>query len=185
MSRERSIANKSPAEIADRIEKRIAEAIDRELYHPLKSEFDRASHVSRLGFLKEQLKGSIEKIINEELPGNAGSGMVRVDELLQVRNALFDSVPVGDVKAFDLIKLIRAHLKTLDTLIDKYGKRPSVPLTISAGSPTTYRLLLELSENLANPLDITEMFIPGTRMFIHDSRMHDHDARILDIVIIE
>jgi hypothetical protein len=47
------------------IQRKIAEAIEKELYLPLKEEIERTPYTSRLGFLKERLKGKIEEILLE------------------------------------------------------------------------------------------------------------------------
>ncbi len=49
-----------------RLKLRIAKAIDKELYLPLKAEVERTPYTSRLGFLKERLKQEIEKVLDEE-----------------------------------------------------------------------------------------------------------------------
>jgi hypothetical protein len=48
------------------IKNKIARAIEEELYLPLKAEIERTPYTSRLGFLKEQLKMKIEKILEGE-----------------------------------------------------------------------------------------------------------------------
>lgn len=39
------------------------------------------------------------------------------DKLYQIRNELYDELPIKDVSAFDLINRIRTHIKKLDYLI--------------------------------------------------------------------
>lgn len=185
MTEKSNRADISPAEIADRIQKRIAEAIDRELYYPLKIEFERTSHTSRLGFLKEQLKDGVEQIIEQELSDKQVSSVIQVNKIKGIRNALYDSLPSGEIGAFELIKIIKEHIKRLDAMIDEHTQAAEIPVSVVSGRPTRYRLLLEITESITNPLVITEMFIPGSRMFINDSGMHDHDARIVDVGIMD
>ncbi len=49
-----------------KVQEEIAKAIEKELYLPLKAEIERTPYTSRLGFLKERLKGEIERILQEE-----------------------------------------------------------------------------------------------------------------------
>ena len=42
----------------------------------------------------------------------------KVAGLLELRNNLYDNLPVGEVNSFDLLKIIRNHLDRLDKIID-------------------------------------------------------------------
>lgn len=45
-----------------------------------------------------------------------------LDELAQARDKLYESLPTGEIDAFDLIKAIKAHIEDLDTIHDYYSK---------------------------------------------------------------
>jgi len=40
------------------------------------------------------------------------------NKLINLRDELYESIPCGTVKSFDLIKIIKAHIKKLDEIID-------------------------------------------------------------------
>lgn len=40
-------------------------------------------------------------------------------ELLEIRNNLYDNIPIKNINAFDLIKLIKEHLEKLDEFLNK------------------------------------------------------------------
>ncbi len=40
------------------------------------------------------------------------------NKLINLRDELYESVPCGTVNSFDLIKMIKAHIKKLDEIID-------------------------------------------------------------------
>lgn len=42
----------------------------------------------------------------------------KVAGLLELRNNLYDNLPVGEVNSFDFLKIIRNHLDRLDKIID-------------------------------------------------------------------
>ena len=45
-----------------------------------------------------------------------------LDELTELRDSLYDSLPVGEVDAFKMINAIKEHIKNLDKLIETYEK---------------------------------------------------------------
>jgi hypothetical protein len=44
--------------------------------------------------------------------------MSNIQALVEIRNELYDNLPTGKVHAFDLITVIKDHLKKLDEFID-------------------------------------------------------------------
>lgn len=48
----------------------------------------------------------------------------KLGKLLELRNKLYDAVPTGEVTAFELIKVIKQHIRELDEIIenDEEGK---------------------------------------------------------------
>ena len=45
-----------------------------------------------------------------------------LDELAEARDKLYEGLPSGDIDAFEIIKLIKKHLKDLDTIHEYYSK---------------------------------------------------------------
>lgn len=45
------------------------------------------------------------------------------EEILEIRNKLYDSLPKGQIDAFELIRLISGHVKRLDKFIDEYSNQ--------------------------------------------------------------
>lgn len=66
--------------------------------------------------LNEEVKPvtlTVEKILKLRL------AMVELDN---IRNDLYDKLPTGDIGAFELIKLIKAHINKLDKFDEKLCK---------------------------------------------------------------
>ena len=72
------------------------------------------------------------RIMEEQMGKEEGKGAEELNDLTIIRNKLYDMMPTGEIDAFDLITIIKCHLKELDFYIDHYASLPakqSVPVT--------------------------------------------------------
>jgi len=49
-------------------------------------------------------------------------------KLTELRNKMYDNLPIGEVESWELIEVIGSHIKELDTLIDSIQSTRWVPL---------------------------------------------------------
>ena len=52
--------------------------------------------------------------------------MIDENKLIELRDELYESIQVGSVNSFDLIKVIKEHIKKLDKLIDSKNKESEI-----------------------------------------------------------
>jgi hypothetical protein len=45
-----------------------------------------------------------------------------LEELSKTRDQLFEALPTGKIDAFDLIKKVKIHIESLDTILDYYSR---------------------------------------------------------------
>lgn len=71
---------------------------------------------------KVEVNAELSKRINknggEQVETLHAIALLKMDAIRTTRDELYDALPVGDVSAFDLVKLIKKHIAKLDELIN-------------------------------------------------------------------